>query len=131
GWHDELIDERANGRQVQIRVVIDVEAAERGHKDAAAKTELRSRLPFEKRLLDLDLVAGKLIFKFRVEKDVVLLRQHGGDAEHEARVDERRRAAAIHFFINAGAAKLRVAIAADGDAVCTQDIASAIKVAAM
>src|SRR5947209_17493299 len=131
GRHDELVDERADGRQVQVRVVKGVEATQGGHDDAAADGELRAHLPLDVSLLHVNLARAELVLDLGVENDVLFFREHRRDAQDEARVLEGRRAPAVGALAYRRLAKLKVAVAADGDAVGSQKVPRAGKIAAL
>src|SRR5262249_53609304 len=55
GWHDELVDERPDGRQVEIGLGIHIDPADGWNDDTTADGDLGSELPLDEGLFDVDL----------------------------------------------------------------------------
>jgi len=81
--HDELVDQRSQRGDIQIGIMVSIEAPQAGTM-IATEIELRANSPIDESLLDINLVRPELIFDFGIEHDVLLLRQHCCHAQDEA-----------------------------------------------
>src|SRR5437660_8332978 len=97
-----------------------VEPSYRRHKDSAAECELRLHSPFDVSLLDVDFARSEFVLDLRVENNVLLLREHRGDAKDQSCVLKRRSASAIGSLVDRRLAKLKISVPADRDAICSQ-----------
>src|SRR5689334_11466675 len=111
--------------------MIDIEPAQSGNENSTTEGEFWAHLPLHKRLLQINFLRPKLVFDLRVEDDVLCFCKHGSYAQHEARVLEGWRPAAVGALAERSFAELKVAIAANGDAIGAKKIACAGEVPAL